>query len=105
MSKEKELVMKVAKNAIVVVAMMLMAGSVWAADNQSMSDKASDAAQKTGAAVKEGAQDTGKNVKKGYRATKDETCTWVNGKMECAAKKAGHKVQNAVDEAKDKAND
>jgi type II secretory pathway pseudopilin PulG len=51
--------------------------------------------------VKEAAQDTGKAMKKAGRKVKDETCEMVNGKMECAAKKMKHKVQNAADEAKD----
>ena len=59
---------------------------------------------KAAAAVKEGASDVSKGAKKAGRKIKDETCEMVNGKMECAAKKAGHKVENAVDEAKDKAN-
>lgn len=52
--------------------------------------------------IKEGARDVKKGVKKGYRAAKDKTCEVVNGKMECAAKKVKHKVQNAGDEIKDK---
>lgn len=55
--------------------------------------------------VKEATQDAGKAVKKGVRKVKDETCEMVNGKMECAAKKVKHKIQNGVDEVKDKAND
>lgn len=52
--------------------------------------------------VKEAGRDVGKGAKKAGRKIKDETCEMVNGKMECAAKKAGHKVENAVDEVKDK---
>lgn len=55
--------------------------------------------------VTEVAQDTGKVVKKGVRAVKDKTCTMIKGKMECAAEKVGHKVENVADEVKDKAND
>ncbi len=51
--------------------------------------------------VKEAAHDTGKAMKKAGRKVKDETCEMVNGKMECAAKKAKHKIQNAADEIKD----
>lgn len=65
------------------------------------SAKAEDS--KAVATVKEGASDVKKGAKKAGRKIKDETCEMVNGKMECAAKKAGHKVENAVDEAKDKA--
>ncbi len=52
--------------------------------------------------VKETARDMKKGAKKAWRNTKDEACEMVNGKMECAGKKAKHKVQNGVDELKDK---
>ena len=54
-------------------------------------------------AVKEAASDTAKATKKGVRKIKDKTCKMVNGELECAAKKVKHKVENASDEAKDKA--
>lgn len=44
-------------------------------------------------------------TKKAYRTAKDEVCELVNGKMECVAKKMKHKVQNATDAAKTKANE
>jgi cytochrome c5 len=53
--------------------------------------------------VKEAGRDVKKGAKKAGRKVKDETCEMVNGKMECAAKKAGHKIENAGDELKDKA--
>ncbi|MBC7428574.1 MAG: hypothetical protein H7336_08190 [Bacteriovorax sp.] len=45
--------------------------------------------------------DTTRAVRKGVRKVKDETCKMVNGKMECAAKKVKHKMQNAGDKVKD----
>jgi hypothetical protein len=51
--------------------------------------------------AKEVAHDAKVEMKKAGRKIKDETCEMVNGKMECAAKKAKHKVQNAVDDLKD----
>lgn len=53
--------------------------------------------------AKEAGRDVSKNAKKGARSLEDKTCEMVNGKMECTAKKVKHKVQNAVDEVKDKA--
>jgi hypothetical protein len=52
--------------------------------------------------TKEAGRDLKKNAKKTWRNTKDEACEMVNGKMECAGKKMKHKVQNGVDELKDK---
>jgi uncharacterized protein YjbJ (UPF0337 family) len=49
----------------------------------------------------EAGNDTKRAVKKGARKVKDETCEMVNGKMECAAKKAKHTMQNAGDKVKD----
>jgi uncharacterized protein YoxC len=57
------------------------------------------------AEVKEAGRDIKKESKKGARAVKDETCKMIHGKMECAAKKAGHKMENAADEVKEKANE
>ncbi len=56
------------------------------------------------ASVKETGRDMKKGLKKGGRKIKDETCELVNGKMECAAKKMKHKIQNGTDEVKDKTN-
>lgn len=61
---------------------------------ETMGDKASEAAS-----------DTGKSVKKGARAVKDKTCHMVKGKMECAGEKVKHKAQNAADEVEDKVED
>lgn len=93
------------KKVLMTVAVLMMAGSVYADDQKTVSEKASEAAGNAAAATKEAAQDTGKAIKKGGRAAADKTCEMINGKMECAAKKVKHKVQNAADEVKDKAND
>lgn len=52
--------------------------------------------------TKEAGRDLKKNTKQTVRDAKDEACELVNGKMECAGKKVKHKVQNGVDEVKDK---
>ena len=57
------------------------------------------------AETKEAGRDVKKSAKKAGRAVKDATCPTVNGKADCAVKKAGHKVQNATDEAADKMNE
>ncbi|MBC7742271.1 MAG: hypothetical protein H7061_08740 [Bdellovibrionaceae bacterium] len=62
-------------------------------------------AETVGEKVSEAGSDMKKSIKKGARNVKDKTCEMVNGKMECAAKKIGHKLQNAGDEISDKAND
>lgn len=55
---------------------------------------------KVAAEAKEAGHDMKKSAKKAGRGVKDATCEMVHGKMECAGKKAGHKVQNAVDDVK-----
>ncbi len=50
--------------------------------------------------VKQAAKDTKKSVRKGVRSAKDKTCELVDGKMNCAAKKLKHKVQNVGDDIK-----
>ncbi len=64
------------------------------ANEESVGDKASEAAS-----------DVGKTVKKGARTVKDKTCHMVKGKMECAGEKVKHKAQNAADEVEDKIED
>ena len=64
------------------------------ANDETMGDKANEAAS-----------DTGKAVKKGYRTAKDKTCHMVKGKMQCAGEKMKHKAQNAADEVSDKVED
>ncbi|AZZ37492.1 hypothetical protein CIK05_12040 [Bdellovibrio sp. qaytius] len=68
--------------------------SVAFANDETMGEKASEAAQ-----------DTGKAVKKGVRKVKDKTCHMVKGKMQCAAEKMKHKAENVSDEVKDKVED
>lgn len=63
------------------------------------------AAETTKEKAQEAARDVSKNARKGARAIKDETCTLVKGKMECAAKKLKHKAQNAGDEIRDTTDD
>ena len=50
---------------------------------------------------KEAANDTKRGVKKGARAVEDKACEMVNGKMECAAKKIKHSMQNGADKVED----
>jgi len=45
--------------------------------------------------------DTKRGVKKAARAAEDKTCELVNGKMECAAKKVKHSIQNGADKVED----
>lgn len=65
---------------------------------------AAHADQTLGEKAKEGWEDTKKETKKAWRNAKGEWCEMVNGKAECAMKRAGNKVKNAVDEGKDKLN-
>lgn len=44
-------------------------------------------------------------AKRAYRKGKDEACPIVDGKVNCLAKKVKHKVKNASDKAKTKANE
>jgi hypothetical protein len=55
--------------------------------------------------VKEQGRDVKKGLKKMARKAEDKVCETVNGKLECAAKKVKHGVENAADEVKDKADD
>ncbi len=63
------------------------------------------AKETVGEKVSEAAEDTGKAIKKTTRKVKDKTCHMVKGKMECAAENVKHKVENAIDEGKDKVDD
>lgn len=74
-------------------------------DKKTVGDKIESGVDKTKAAAKEGWQDTKKVTNKAVNAAKDKTCELVNGKMECAVKKVGHKIENGVGEGKDKLND
>ena len=55
--------------------------------------------------LKEKAKETGRDMSRGAkkmgREVKDKTCELVNGKMECAAQKVKHGVQNAADKVED----
>ena len=57
--------------------------------------------ESVGDKVEEAASDTGRAVKKSARKVKDKTCEMVNGKMECAAKKAKHSAKNMGDKIED----
>ncbi len=61
---------------------------------------AADGEQNLKEDAKNVAHDTKVSMKKAGRKAQDETCEMVNGKMECAAKKAKHKVENAADDLK-----
>jgi len=54
-----------------------------------------------GEKAEEAVNDTGRAVKKGARSVKDKTCELVNGKMECAGKKLKNKAKNTVDKVED----
>ncbi len=45
--------------------------------------------------------DAKRSAKKAARDAKDKTCELVNGKMECAAKKVKHSIQNGADKVED----
>lgn len=78
--------------AIALGAILAMSGPAMAEEGSS-----SQATEK----VQEAGRDVKKSAKKAGRKVKDETCELVNGKMECAAQKVKHGVQNASDEVKD----
>ena len=63
------------------------------------------ASETMGEKANEMGQDVKKASKKSVRAVKDKTCEMMNGKMECMAKKMGHKMENGADEVKDKVDD
>lgn len=54
-----------------------------------------------GEKVEEAAKDTKRAVKKGARNVKNETCEMVNGKLDCAAKKAKNNAKNLGDKVED----
>ena len=51
--------------------------------------------------AKELAADSKRGTKKAVRAVKDKTCEMINGKMECAAKKVKHSIQNGAGHVED----
>ena len=50
----------------------------------------------------EAAEKVGNKVKQGVRAVKDSTCELHSTKVECAAQKAKHKIQNTVEDVSEK---
>lgn len=93
------------KTVLTLLAALTISLPVMADDTATVGDKVEAGYEKTKDATKEAYNDTKKATKKAYRAAKDKTCEMVNGKMECAVKKAGNKIKNAGDEVKDKAED
>ena len=55
--------------------------------------------------VKEKAKEIGNDAKRSAKSTgraiKDKTCEMINGKMECAAQKVKHSLQNGADKVED----
>lgn len=51
--------------------------------------------------MEEVGRDTKRGTSKAFREVKDETCELINGKMECAAKKVKHSIQNGADQVED----
>lgn len=87
------------KNAIVIVPL------IWSLFGPSYPLLAADSSPSVAESTKETAKDAKKTVRKGVRKAKDKTCELVNGKMECAAKKLKHGVENVGDEVSDKVDD
>lgn len=56
---------------------------------------------KTKENIKEMGNDAERATGQAVRDVKDEACEMVNGKMECAADKVKHKVQDGVDAVED----
>lgn len=50
---------------------------------------------------KELGRDIQRGAKQAARKVKDETCELTNGKMECAAQKVKHSIQNTADKIED----
>lgn len=53
------------------------------------------------AEAQEAASDVKRGARKAGRAIKDKTCEMVNGKMECAAERVKHSIQNGADQVED----
>lgn len=82
------------KGSLVAIALLMVIGTV----GYNMTATADDTVAET---AKEVANDSKRAVKSGARSVKDKTCELVNGKMECAAQKAKHAVQNGADKVED----
>lgn len=78
--------------------MFLMAAIIMGVFTINLSARADDTMKEK---ASEAANDTGRAAKKAGRAVKDKTCEMVNGKMECAAKKVKHSIQNGADNVED----
>ena len=83
----------------------IFATTLLAVSLQSTAFAKDEKSETVGEKVSEAAEDTGKAIKKTTRKVKDKTCHMVKGKMECAAENVKHKVENAIDEGKDKVDD
>lgn len=57
--------------------------------------------EKTADQVEETSEDIQRSAKKTARDIKDKTCEWINGKLECKAKKLKHDAEDAIDKVKD----
>lgn len=65
--------------------------------NSNMEEKKQKMEERTDEAT----ADMGRGIRRTSREVKDKTCELVNGKMECAARKVKHSIQNGVDKAED----
>lgn len=74
---------------------LLLTLSIFALANFAQAD------QTLKAKAKEAGNDAARATKQGVREVKDKTCEMVNGKMECAAQKVKHKVQQGADKVED----
>lgn len=81
---------KLSGAAVLAVTLGLAAPVAYVHADDTMGEKAGEAAK-----------DTGRAVKKGARAVQDKSCELVNGKMECAGKKLKNKAKNTVDKVED----
>ena len=82
------------KGGLVAIALLIVAGTV----GYNMTVNADDTVAET---ANEVGNDSKRAVKKTARTVKDKTCEMINGKMECAAQKAKHAVQNGADKVED----
>ena len=60
----------------------------------------SHAEETTGEKIKDMGREVKKDTKQTWRNAKNEMCSWVKGKVECAKDTAVNKVKNAADEVK-----
>jgi uncharacterized protein YjbJ (UPF0337 family) len=81
---------KMPRMTLLTIALSLGVFAVHAAEEKSMKESA-----------KETWNDTKRGTKKTVREVQDKTCEMINGKMECAAKKVKHSIQNGADKVED----